>query len=63
MDMLDPISSGVPPRSLSDIDHAIPADLAALVQRALDRDPARRFASLAEMREQLARIADRLSRS
>jgi serine/threonine-protein kinase len=47
------------PTILTVVDPAIPADLAAVVQRALEKDPARRFSSLAEMREQLERAAAR----
>lgn len=59
--LLAQIRSENPPL-LTEVDPAIPHDLATVVQRALEKDPARRFSDLAEMRARLKRIADRLSR-
>jgi eukaryotic-like serine/threonine-protein kinase len=62
LEALVQIRSATPP-ILTDVAPEIPADLADVVQRALEKDPARRFASIADLREQLRQIAGRLSAS
>ena len=47
-----------PPRSLREIVPGVPPSLAAFVERALDKDPARRFRDAGEMRDALRRVRD-----
>ena len=55
MQLLEQLRTEDPPL-LSEVDSAIPAELAAIVQRALRKDPAARFTDLAQMRTQLDQV-------
>lgn len=50
-----------PPASLSEIDAGLPPELVRIVERALQKDRAARFASCAEMAESLRRVLETLS--
>ncbi|MGH7264475.1 MAG: serine/threonine-protein kinase, partial [Candidatus Rokuibacteriota bacterium] len=49
------------PRPLTEVDPGIPADVAAVVTRALQKDPAQRFADLGEMAATLEQVRRRLT--
>ena len=55
MQLLEQLRTEDPP-PLNELDPAIPADLAAIVARALRKDPAARFTDLAQMRTQLDQV-------
>jgi tetratricopeptide (TPR) repeat protein len=59
MEILEQLRTQDPPR-LIDVDPAVPAELSALVERALQKDPARRYATLGEMRPDLDGVRRRL---
>jgi hypothetical protein len=59
MEILEALRTHDPP-PLSDIDPAIPGDLAAIVARALRKDPAERVQDLQEMRRDLDAVRRRL---
>ncbi|MCA9321016.1 MAG: protein kinase [Planctomycetes bacterium] len=46
-----------PPRSLSSIDPGLPRDLIAVVEKCLEKRPAQRYATAAELAQELGRIA------
>ena len=52
IEILDKLRTENPPR-LSEVDPSLPAELEAIVERALQKDPARRFANLGQMRAEL----------
>ncbi len=55
MQILEQLRTEDPP-PLNEVDPAIPAELAAIVERALRKDPAARFTDLAEMRTELEQM-------
>jgi Protein kinase domain len=52
IEILDKLRTENPPR-LSEVDPSLPAELEAIIERALQKEPARRFASLGQMRAEL----------
>jgi hypothetical protein len=52
IEILDKLRTENPPR-LSEVDPSLPAELEAIVERALQKDPTRRFANLGQMRAEL----------
>jgi hypothetical protein len=52
IEILDKLRTENPPR-LSEVDPSLPAELEAIIERALQKDPARRFANLGQMRAEL----------
>jgi hypothetical protein len=52
IEILDKLRTENPPR-LSEVDPSLPAELDAIVERALQKDPTRRFANLGQMRAEL----------
>ncbi len=59
MQILDQLRTESPP-SLTELDVSIPPELAAVVERAMQKDPAQRFADLERMRFELVEIQRRL---
>ena len=55
MQLLEQLRTEDPP-PLNELDPAIPAELAAIIERALRKDPAARFTDLAQMRTQLDQV-------
>jgi WD40 repeat protein/serine/threonine protein kinase len=47
-----------PPRALAEIDPSVPADLLAIVDRAMAREPSERYATAAELAKELRRFQD-----
>jgi hypothetical protein len=58
IEILDKLRTENPPR-LGEIDPSVPPELEAIVERALQKDPARRFASLGQMRAELQTLRRR----
>ena len=52
IEILDKLRTENPPR-LSEVDPSLPVELEAIVERALQKDPTRRFANLGQMRAEL----------
>ena len=52
IEILDKLRTENPPR-LSEVDPSLPAELEAIIERALQKDPTRRFANLGQMRAEL----------
>jgi hypothetical protein len=60
MHLLEQLRTEDPP-TLSELDVGVPADLSAVIARAMRKDPAERFANLGEMRAELENIQLRLA--
>jgi len=59
MQILDQLRTESPP-SLTELDASIPPELAAIVERAMRKDPTERFSDLAQMRSELEEVQRRL---
>jgi predicted Ser/Thr protein kinase len=60
MEILEQLRSENPP-ALTDVEPTVPRDLAAIIDHALQKDPAQRFAELGQMRAQLEQVRRRLA--
>ena len=60
IEILENLRTQDPPR-LAEVDPTLPPELDAIVERALQKDPARRFATLGEMRAELLLVRRRLA--
>jgi serine/threonine protein kinase len=60
IEILEKLRTQNPPR-LEDVDPALPPELGAIVERALEKDPARRFSTLGQMRTELQLVRRRLA--
>ena len=60
IEILENLRSQDPP-PLAEVDPTLPTELGAILERALQKDPTRRFASLGQMRTQLLQVRRKLS--
>jgi hypothetical protein len=60
IEILENLRSQDPP-PLAEVDPTLPAELGAILERALQKDPTRRFATLGQMRAQLLQVRRKLS--
>jgi hypothetical protein len=62
IELLEQIRSGDPP-PLTEVEPSVPPELAAIIERALRKDPVQRLRDLAQMRDQLQRVLRALERN
>src|SRR4029453_1672875 len=60
IEILENLRSQDPP-PLAEVDPTLPTELGAILERALQKDPTRRFATLGQMRAQLLQVRRKLS--
>jgi hypothetical protein len=60
IEILENLRSHDPP-PLAEVDPTLPSELGAILERALQKDPTRRFATLGQMRAQLVQVRRKLS--